>query len=103
MLLYGTYVFPIAFTAVLVGAMLGMAGAEMQTILNNPLADPFILGISSAASFGAALGIVLQVNLIPIAGPFLVTVNAFIMAIMTSFVLFFFTKLRGAQPLKPWC
>ncbi len=89
---------PIAFTAVLVGAMLGMAGAEMQTILNNPLADPFILGISSAASFGAALGIVLQVNLIPIAGPFLVTVNAFIMAIMTSFVLFFFTKLRGTTP-----
>ena len=41
----------------LVGAMLGLAGAQMQTILRNPLADPFTLGISSAASFGAALAI----------------------------------------------
>ena len=41
---------PIALMAVLVGAMLGAAGAEMQTILNNPLADPFTLGISLAAS-----------------------------------------------------
>ncbi|MGI9507104.1 MAG: iron chelate uptake ABC transporter family permease subunit, partial [Geminicoccaceae bacterium] len=37
---------PIALMAILVGMMLGAAGAEMQTILNNPLADPFTLGIS---------------------------------------------------------
>ncbi len=43
---------PVALMAVAVGAMLGVAGAEMQTILNNPLADPFTLGLSSAASFG---------------------------------------------------
>ena len=35
--------------AALVGAALGLAGAEMQTILNNPLASPFTLGVSSAA------------------------------------------------------
>lgn len=39
---------PIALMAVCVGAVLGVAGAEMQTILNNPLADPFTLGFSSA-------------------------------------------------------
>src|SRR5690606_2359934 len=44
---------PVALMAVLIGAMLGVAGAQMQTILHNPLADPFTLGISSAASFGA--------------------------------------------------
>jgi iron complex transport system permease protein len=86
---------PIAIMAVLVGAMLGCAGAEMQTILNNPLADPFTLGISSAASFGAALAIVFQVNLIPFAGPFLVTVNAFVLALSTSFIIYAFTKMRG--------
>lgn len=86
---------PIALMALLIGAMLGVAGAEMQTILNNPLADPFTLGISSAASFGAALAIVFQVNLIPFAGPFLVTANAFILALSTSFILYAFTRMRG--------
>lgn len=86
---------PIAIMAVLVGAMLGAAGAEMQTILSNPLADPFTLGISSAASFGAALAIVAQINLVPIAGPFLVTANAFFLALATSFVLYAFTRMRG--------
>ncbi|MEO9458742.1 MAG: iron ABC transporter permease [Lentilitoribacter sp.] len=86
---------PIAIIAILVGAMLGCAGAEMQTILNNPLADPFTLGIYSAAGFGAALAIVFQVNLIPFAGPFLVTVNAFVVALSTSFVIYAFTRMRG--------
>ena len=36
-------------------AALALAGAEMQTTLNNPLASPFTLGVSSAASLGAAL------------------------------------------------
>lgn len=86
---------PIAIMALLIGAMLGIAGAEMQTILNNPLADPFTLGISSAASFGAALAIVFQINLIPFAGPFLVTANAFLLALSTAFILYAFTKMRG--------
>lgn len=86
---------PVALMAVLVGAMLGIAGAQMQTILHNPLADPFTLGISSAASFGAALAIALGVGLWPGSGSFLVTVNAFIFALATSLVLFIFTRMRG--------
>ncbi|MEO1016896.1 MAG: iron ABC transporter permease, partial [Pseudomonadota bacterium] len=86
---------PIAIMALMIGAMLGIAGAEMQTILNNPLADPFTLGISSAASFGAALAIVLQVNLVPFAGPFLVTANAFVLALSTSLILYACTRMRG--------
>jgi iron complex transport system permease protein len=46
---------PRALLAVLVGAALGLAGAEMQTVLNNPLASPFTLGISAGASVGASL------------------------------------------------
>lgn len=42
---------PYALMAVVIGLSLGLAGAEMQTILNNPLASPFTLGVSSAAAF----------------------------------------------------
>ncbi len=89
---------PVALMAVCVGAMLGVAGAEMQTILNNPLADPFTLGLSSAASFGAALAIVLGWSVIPRVGGLMVTVNAFVFAMGTSFLLFLFTRLRGVSP-----
>jgi iron complex transport system permease protein len=46
---------PKAVTAALVGAALAVAGLQMQTLFRNPLADPFILGISSGASLGVAL------------------------------------------------
>jgi iron complex transport system permease protein len=46
---------PKAITAVLVGAALSTAGLQMQTLFRNPLADPFILGVSSGASLGVAL------------------------------------------------
>ena len=59
---------PMALMAVVVGAALAVAGAEMQTILNNPLASPFTLGISAAAGFGAALALVLGVSVIPLEG-----------------------------------
>lgn len=45
---------PRAITAVLAGASLGLAGLQMQTLFRNPLADPFVLGISSGASLGVA-------------------------------------------------
>lgn len=89
---------PVALMAVTVGAMLGVAGAEMQTILNNPLADPFTLGLSSAASFGAALAIVLGWSVLPGVGGLFVTANAFALAMGTSCLLFLFTRLRGVSP-----
>lgn len=49
---------PQATMAILVGASLGLAGAQMQTVLNNPLASPFTLGLSAAATVGASLAIV---------------------------------------------
>ncbi|XWX02456.1 iron ABC transporter permease [Aggregatilineales bacterium SYSU G02658] len=46
---------PKATTAVLAGAALGVGGLLMQTFFRNPLADPFVLGVSSGASLGVAL------------------------------------------------
>lgn len=71
---------PIAAMALLVGAALALAGAEMQTTLNNPLASPFTLGMSSAAIFGAALAIVLNAGFPGLSPAWLVPVNAFVFA-----------------------
>src|SRR5690606_5802467 len=49
------YRLPKAITAILVGSGLGISGLLMQTLFRNPLAGPFVLGISSGASLGVAL------------------------------------------------
>ena len=49
------YRLPKAITAILVGSGLGVSGLLMQTLFRNPLAGPFVLGISSGASLGVAL------------------------------------------------
>lgn len=63
------------------------ASAEMQTILNNPLASPFTLGVSSAAAFGAALAIVLGIGLPGIPGQWFISANAFIFALLAALLL----------------
>lgn len=91
------YRLPIAIMAVSIGAMLGFSGAGMQTILANPLADPFVLGISAAASVGAAVVIVTGWSVLPGVGGALVTVNAFAFALAASLILFFLTRIRGVN------
>jgi iron complex transport system permease protein len=88
---------PIALIAVTVGASLSTAGAQMQTILANPLASPFTLGISAAASFGAALALVAGVALFPGAVEYAVPVNAFLMAVAASLFIYFASTLRGVS------
>lgn len=80
---------PQALMAVLVGAALGLAGAEMQTVLDNPLASPFTLGLSEAAAFGAALAIVLGAVLPGVSelGDWAVTLNAFLFALFAALLL----------------
>lgn len=78
---------PEALIAVAVGLSLGLAGAEMQTILNNPLASPFTLGISSAAAFGAALAMVLQVSIPGLPAHWVISANAFLFALICALML----------------
>lgn len=87
---------PMALMALLVGASLSLAGAEMQTILDNPLASPFTLGVSSAASFGAALGIVLGFGLPGLAADWIVPINAFICAFGSVLLLEALARSRAA-------
>lgn len=86
---------PIALMAVTVGASLSVAGAQMQTILSNPLASPFTLGISAAASFGAALALVGGVAIFPGAVQYMVPINAFLMAMVAALFIHFASTMRG--------
>ena len=57
--------FPRAMTAVFAGISLSLAGLQMQTIFRNPLAGPYVLGISSGASLGVALLVMGAVIVLP--------------------------------------
>lgn len=87
---------PAALMALLTGMALSLAGAEMQTILNNPLASPFTLGVSAAASLGAALAIVLGLGLPGIPDLWLIPANAFLFAFGSVLLLQALARLRGA-------
>jgi len=86
---------PIALMAVTVGASLSVAGAQMQTILANPLASPFTLGISAAAGFGAALALVGGIAIFPAAIQYMVPINAFLMAMVAALFIHYASTKRG--------
>ena len=93
-----TYRMPSSLMALGVGASLGVAGAIMQTILRNPLASPYTLGISAGAGFGAALTIVAGIGISAGMGRWLVPFNAFLFAILSSFLIYI---IGAAKKLTP--
>lgn len=87
---------PVALSALVVGASLSVAGVEMQTVLGNPLASPFTLGLSAAASFGAALGLVLGVSVLPIAWvAYAIPMNAFLVSMLAALFIHHLSRRRG--------
>ena len=78
---------PMTAIAAIAGISLALAGSLMQTVLNNPLAEPFTLGISSAAGFGAAIAIVFQTSVLGSASwlppELFVAANAFFFSLLT--------------------
>ena len=89
---------PIAIMGVLVGAALGVAGAVMQTILNNPLASPYTLGVSAGAGVGASLVMVMGGGSLAILGKFLVPAAAFVFAIAACFAIYMISKAKSFTP-----
>lgn len=92
-----TFRLPTALMALVVGASLGIAGAEMQTILNNPLASPFTLGVSAAASFGAALVLVFGSVTLAMSTTLLLPLSAFVWALVCSLVIYGIGRIRGGS------
>lgn len=86
---------PYAVMALAVGAALGLSGAEMQTILNNPLASPYTLGVSAAAAFGASLAIVFDLAIPGVAQTWVVSANAFVFAFASALTLDLVARWRG--------
>lgn len=82
---------PMALMAIAVGAALGIGGCEIQTILRNPIASPYTLGISAAASFGAALGLVLNASVFKVSETLVVTINAFVFALIVAGAIYLFS------------
>ena len=72
---------PRIIVSILMGMALGTSGAVLQGILRNPLADPYILGISSGAALTAVLGIISGLSFL---GIFTIPVIAFIGALITG-------------------
>lgn len=87
---------PMSVTAILAGASLAVAGAEMQTILNNPLAEPYTLGISAASGFGAAFSVVVGLSALPIGALLGMAGSAWVFAVVTCGVILVFSAIRGA-------
>lgn len=78
---------PRVLGATLVGMALAGAGVVFQGVLRNPLAEPYVLGISSGAAFGATLMIVTGVSF-TFLGLTAVSIGAFIGAIVTMYVVY---------------
>ena len=85
---------PRIIMASLVGIGLSVVGASFQSLFKNPMADPYVLGISSGAALGAAFAIVLK---LPSAGASLsvVTISAFIGAVVTTIFVYNIAQVRG--------
>ncbi len=87
---------PASVMAVLIGASLSLSGAHMQTILDNPLAEPFTLGISAAAAFGGAASIVLGWTVL--ANPqFNLAAVAWVASLVAVFIVAGASLWRGAS------
>lgn len=81
--------------AIVCGFALAVCGTAMQSILKNPLADPYTMGISSGAGFGAAVALILGVELVAGGG---VVVNAFVFALIPMAVILLMSRVRRATP-----
>jgi iron complex transport system permease protein len=83
---------PIALIAILVGGTLGVGGAEMQTLLNNPMASPYTLGMAAAAGFGAAL--MLYLGSLGLSSQVAVPIGAFVCCMFSASLLFGLAMMR---------
>lgn len=85
---------PTAIMGILVGAALGLSGATMQTILNNPLASPYTLGISAGAGVGASIALLTGLGSISVLGSFLIPLSAFAFAFLACMGIYFISKFK---------
>ncbi len=84
--------FPRIAMALMVGAALAVAGAVMQAIFGNPLAEPGVVGVSAGSAFGAAIAIVLGVTAL---GSGSIAVFAFAGGLGATLLVYFVSRANG--------
>jgi len=98
---------PQTLTAVVAGAGLAGAGAVMQSVLRNPLASPFTLGIAHAAAFGAAFSVMILGSAtltsslndtFNISNRMVTLLSAFCFSMATALLITYIAKLKGSSP-----
>jgi iron complex transport system permease protein len=98
---------PRVIGAILSGTALAVSGAVIQSLLRNPLASPYTLGISGAAAFGAAFAIVVlgagssyggSNDMAMIENPYIVTLSAFVWSLAGVLLILLLSKYKGATP-----
>jgi len=90
---------PRTLLAILVGAALAVAGAGMQGLFRNPLADPSLIGVSAGAAMGAVAVMVLGKNVLVLLpgwlDPLAVSLAAFLGGIGATFLVYHLSKVEG--------
>ena len=84
--------FPRIVMALVVGAALAVAGAVMQAIFGNPLAEPGVVGVSSGAALGAATAIAVGASVVGVAG---VAVTAFLGGLVATLLVYVVSRAGG--------
>ena len=84
---------PRIILAAIIGSALALVGVVMQAVVKNPLANPYILGISSGASLGATLAILIGFG--SLLGGNSVGIAAFIGALLSSFLVYYISNIGG--------
>lgn len=93
--------------AIIAGVGLGVSGAAMQCVLRNPLGSPYTLGLSNAAAFGAALGIMVigggsivgsATSSYMIDNPYIVVISAFFFSMIATCAIVMAMRMMSASP-----
>jgi iron complex transport system permease protein len=88
--------FPRIVLAGLVGASLALAGCICQALLRNPLAEPYVLGVSSGAAVGALFAIIIGLSDLPF-GELLVPVSSFAGAVVAILLVYNVARINGVR------
>lgn len=90
---------PRGIECVCIGALLAVGGAMMQTLMKNPLADPYTTGISSGALLGVTLHVCLGILILPFApDEYSLLANAFVLALVPCLMIFLLSLRGKATP-----
>lgn len=85
---------PRIFMAIIVGIALSSSGVIFQGVFRNPMADPYIIGVSAGAAFGATIGLLFAGN-IKLISLSTTSIFAFLGAIGTTFMIYNISKIKG--------